>query len=372
LTERRSDDKVFRTVCRSCHGGCGALVHVRDGRVVRVQGDPASPMSKGWMCIKGLSAAELTNHPDRLRRPLRRKGERGSGQWEIISWNDALGEISARIDRIRRDFGPESIALGQGTSRHHYMHVVGFANALGTPNWYEPGFANCFVPRVVVSRLMYGGHIVADYYGQVNPKCILFGGHNPLVSSADGELGISAKRALDKGAIGIAVDPRRSETAQRCEQWLPVRPGTDAALTLAMIHVVIKQEMYDADFVEKWTVGFDKLTKHVEPFTPEWAEKITWVPGSAIEAAAKTYASSKPAVLEGGVSLEPHPNSLQTVRAVAILRALTGNIDVPGGDIVGSGLSCMYSTLNDQLPEEAAREGKVIHELGRHNRRASL
>lgn len=132
--------------------------------------------------------------------------------------------------------------------------------------------------------------MVGDYYGETSPKCILFWGHNPLVSGPDGELSISVKRALDKGALGIAVDPRRSETGKYCEQWLPVRPGTGAALALAMIHVVIKENIYDAEFVEKWTTGFDELEKHVEPFTPAWAEAITWVPSSDIIKAAKTYA----------------------------------------------------------------------------------
>ena len=243
--------KIIQSVCRICHGGCGALITVEDGRVVKVTGDSGSPMSKGWMCIKGISTPEIANHPDRLTRPLRRKK---SGSWEALSWEDALDEISERIEAIRRKTGPESIALGQGTGRHHYLHTVRFANALATPNWYEPGLAQCFIPRISVSNLTYGGFVVGDYYGKVKPKCILFWGHNPLVSSADGELAVVAKRCLDQGTIGIAVDPRRSETAQRCQLWLPVRPGTDAALALTMIHVLIRDNLYDQAFVEQWTL----------------------------------------------------------------------------------------------------------------------
>jgi anaerobic selenocysteine-containing dehydrogenase len=352
----RVGEQVFKSVCRICHGGCGALVFVAKGRVVRVKGDPASPMSKGWMCVKGASTPEIANHPDRLRHPLRRKGERGSGQWETVSWNEALDDIAARLDNFRRQSGPESIALGQGTGRHHYMHTVRFANALGTPNWYEPGLAQCFIPRITVCNLTYGGFVVGDYYGEVSPKCILFWGHNPLVSGADGELAISTKRALDKGATGIAIDPRRSETAKRCKLWLPLRPGTDAALALAMIHVIISEKLYDEEFVEKWTTGFSELKKHVEPFTPEWAEAITWVPAADIAAAAKTYALNKPAVLEWGVAIEQNPNSLQTVRAIAILRGLTGNIDIPGGDILGMNILRSYPTLKDKLPKTMAKK----------------
>jgi anaerobic selenocysteine-containing dehydrogenase len=139
--------------------------------------------------------------------------------------------------------------------------------------------------------------------------------------------------------------------SQYCEQWLPVRPGTDAALALAMIHVIIKENIYDAEFVEKWTTGFDELKKHVEPFSPGWAEAITWVPSSDIIKAAKTYALNKPAVLEWGLGIEQNPNSLQTVRAVAILRGLTGNIDIPGGDILGMNIIRSYPTLKDKLLE---------------------
>lgn len=362
MLKPRDSEQVFRSVCRICHGGCGVLVFVRDGKVVRVKGDSASPMNRGWMCIKGIMTPEIANHPDRLHRPLRRRGERGSGQWECISWDEALTGIAHQLDKIRKESGTESVALGQGTGRHHYMHVVRFANALGTPNWYEPGLAQCFIPRITVSNLMYGGFVVGDYYGEVSPKCILFWGHNPLVSGPDGELAISVKRALDKGALGIAVDPRRSETAKRCEQWLAVRPGTDAALALAMIHVIIKEGLYDKDFVEQWTIGFQELKQHVEPFTPGWAESITWVPSFDIIKAARTYALNKPAVLEWGLGIEQNPNSLQTVRAIATLRAITGNIDIPGGDILGMNIIRSYPTLKEKLPE-----GMLKKRLGAEN-----
>ncbi|MBI5492863.1 MAG: molybdopterin-dependent oxidoreductase [Deltaproteobacteria bacterium] len=349
-------EQVYRSVCRVCHGGCGVYVHVKDGRVVKVKGDPASPMSKGWMCVKGVFSPEIANHPDRLKKPLKRKKGRGEGEWEEISWETALGEIAERLDKLRIESGPESIALGQGTGRHHYMHVVRFANALGTPNWYEPGLAQCFIPRITVSNLTYGGFVVGDYYGAVRPKCILFWGHNPLITGPDGELAVSVKRALDDGCASIAVDPRRTETAKRCGLWLAVRPGTDAALALAMINVIISEAIYDREFVERWTFGFEELKKHVEGFTPEWAEGITTVPASKIIEAARKYALNKPAILEWGLGIEQNHNSLQTVRAIAVLRAITGNIDVPGGDILGMNIIKSYPTLKDKLPEGAARK----------------
>lgn len=356
MTELEGGEQVIRSVCRICHGGCGVLVHVKDGKVVRVKGDPASPMNKGWMCVKGVMTPEIANHPDRLTHPLKRKGKRGSGEWERISWDEALGEIAAKVDNFRKESGPESIALGQGTGRHHYMHVVRFANALGTPNWYEPGLAQCFIPRITVSNLTYGGFVVGDYYGDVPPKCILFWGHNPLVSGPDGELAPSVKRALDKGCKAIAIDPRRSETAKRCEQWLPIRPGTDAALALAMIHVIINENLHDKEFVDKWTTGFEELKAQVPSCTPDWAEKVTWVKAEDIVRAARTYALNKPAILEWGLGIEQNINSLQTVRAIAILRAITGNIDIPGGDILGMNIIRSYPTLKDKLLEGMAKK----------------
>lgn len=351
--QSNNNEQIFKSVCRICHGGCGVIAHVKDGKLVKVKGDPASPMNKGWMCIKGIVTPEIANHPDRLTYPLRRKGERGSGEWERIPWEDALNDIASKLDDIRNESGPEAIALGQGTGRHHYMHVVRFANALGTPNWYEPGLAQCFIPRITVSNLTYGGFVVADYYGELSPKCILFWGHNPLVSGPDGELAVSVKRALDKGALGIAVDPRRSETAKYCKQWLAIRPGTDAALALAMIHVIINEKLYDKEFVEKWTVGFEQLEEHIKDYTPKWAESVTWVEAENIILAARAYATNKPAVLEWGLGIEQNANSLQTVRAIAILRGLTGNIDAPGGDILGMNIIRSYPTLKDKLPEGA-------------------
>jgi anaerobic selenocysteine-containing dehydrogenase len=303
------------------------------------------------MCVKGLSTPEIMYHPDRLLNPLKRSGERGSNNWKEVSWDEALTEIAGKLDRIRQETGPESVALGQGTGRHHYFHVIRFANTFGTPNWYEPGLANCFIPRITVSNLTYGGFVSADYYGAVSPKTILFWGHNPLVSSPDGELAYPAQRALRSGAFGIAVDPRRSETARCCRMWLPLRPGTDDALALSMMHVIIQESIYDREFVENKTVGFDALREHTKDCTPQWAEAITGVPAEDIAAAARRYALDKPSVIEWGVAIEQNPNCLQTVRAIALLRGLTGNIDAPGADILGMDILRPYPVLKDKLPE---------------------
>ncbi|WP_420266531.1 molybdopterin-containing oxidoreductase family protein [Candidatus Magnetominusculus dajiuhuensis] len=347
---------IHRSICRVCHGGCGVLVHVEGDRVVRVKGDPESPISRGWMCVKGIKSPDIANHPDRLKQPLKRTGRRGENRWTEIGWTDALDEISNRIDDLRKTHGPESIALGQGTGRHHYMHVVRFANALGTPNWYEPGLAQCFIPRITVSHLTYGGFVVGDYYGKIRPECIIFWGHNPLVSSADGELAPAVARAMTEDCATIAIDPRRTQTAKRCKAWLAIRPATDAALALAMINVIIGEGLFDKEFVANHTTGFDLLQAHTARHTPQWAEGITWIKAADIVKTARQYALSKPAVLDWGLGLEQNSNSLQTVRAVAILRALTGNLDCPGGDILGMNILKGYPILKDKLPPDASKK----------------
>jgi len=331
-------------------------VLIEGGQLRRVQPAEGYPFNLGQMCVKGLATPEIVYHPDRLLSPLKRAGERGSGKWVRLDWDTALSEIVARITSIRQESGAESVALGQGTGRHHYMHVVRFANQLGTPNWYEPGLANCFIPRVSLSNLTYGALPVADYYGSVNPATILFWGHNPLVSGPDGELSFPVARALDRGAFGIAVDPRRSETARRCALWLPVRPGSDLALALAMIHTIIYDGIYDKPFVDQWTVGFEELKRHVVGYTPAWAEPITGIPAEDIRAAAVRYATAKPAVLEWGVAIEQHPDCMHTVRALAILRGLTGNLDVPGADVFGMHMLRSYPTLRHLLPYAMVRK----------------
>ena len=308
------------------------------------------------MCVKGLSIREMMYHPDRLVVPLKRIGRKPGCKWARISWDQALTEISDRLEDIRQSSGPESIAVGQGTGRHHFMNVIRFANTLGTPNWYEPGLANCFIPRITVSQWTYGGLVSADYYGKTTPRTILFWGHNPLVTSPDGELSALVKKALRNGAQGIAVDPRRSETADKCSLWLPLRPGTDSALALAMIHCIIYENLYDHDFVETHTIGFQRLTAHVKEFSPAWAEPITGVPASLITKAARCYALDKPSVLEWGVAIEQTPHCLQTVRALALLRGITGNLDVPGADIFGASLLKPFPLLKSALPTGMAQK----------------
>ncbi len=357
------DVKVYKSACRMCHGGCGALVQVKGGKVVKISGDPDSPLSKGQMCPKGMASLEHLYNPNRLKYPLKRAGERGEGKWERISWDEALDTIAANITAIKERYGVESIALGTGTGRHHFRHVCRFAHALGTPNWCEPGLAQCFIPRIHASFMTYGGFPVCDYYGDVNPACVMVWGHNPIVSGSDGEIQFRAKACIKKGTKLIVVDPRRTKLAEQAEIWLQLRPGTDDALALSMLNVIISEEIYDKAFVENWTFGFNRLAERVQQYPPEWAAKITEIPADTIRAAARLFAETKPATMEWGVALEHTPNCLQTVRAVALLPGITGNIDVPGGWILGTGVIRDVPNLKENLTEEAVQKRLGVDEF---------
>jgi anaerobic selenocysteine-containing dehydrogenase len=347
---------ILKSVCRSCHGGCGTLLHVRDGVLVKVEGDPQSPLNHGRLCPIGTVTVDLVNHPDRLQYPRRRVGPRASGQWTRISWDEALDEIAERLLAIRKEFGPEAIALGTGTGRHHIRWVSRFGHALGTPNWCEPGFAQCFHPRVNTCILTFGDFPVSDFTGGTPPACMLFWGHNPLNSGPDGETRFNVREALDTNPKIIVVDPRETELARRAEVWLQLRPGTDDALALAFLNVIIGEQLYDAPFVERWTHGFDALREHVRAFTPEWAAPITWVAAEKVRAAARLFARTKPAMLEWGCAIEHTPKCIQTVRALSMLPALTGNVDVPGGWVFGMhGIGRFPSLIENLTPEANAK-----------------
>jgi anaerobic selenocysteine-containing dehydrogenase len=347
---------VLKSVCRSCHGGCGVLLHVRDGRLIKVEGDRESPLNHGRLCPIGTVTLDLVYHPDRLKHPMRRLGPRGSGQWQRISWDEALGEIAERVLAIREEFGPEAIALGTGTGRHHIRWVSRFGHALGTPNWCEPGFAQCFHPRVNTCILTFGDFPVSDFTGDVPAQCIMFWGHNPINSGPDGETRFNVHEALDHKPKIIVIDPRETELAKRADLWLQLRPGVDDALALSMLNVVIAENLYDAPFVERWTHGFDALRERVKDFTPEWAAPITWVPADKIRAAARLFATTKPALLDWGCAIEHTPKCIQTIRAISMLPALTANVDVPGGWVFGmKGLGRFPSLIENLTPEAKAK-----------------
>ena len=320
--------KTIRSICFGCHSRCGVIVEVKDGRLVKVKGDKEHPFSHGYICPKGLAASEIIYHPDRITHPLRRVGKKGEGKFEQISWDEALDIIADRLTRYRDQFGAESIVFGQGTTRGNPPWISRFLSLFGSPNYSAP--ANYSLgPIIMGMSAVCGDAPMAD---TISSKCIVLWGHNPE-HSFPGLWMYDIREALKAGAKLIVVDPRGIPLAKKADHWLPVRPGTDVALVLCFINLIIKNELYDKDFVENWTSGFDQLREYVSRFTPDYCAEITWIPAEEIEKAAMTYANTKPACIQPGIGGACHSiKSFDLSRSIAILSAITGNLGTPGGN----------------------------------------
>jgi len=311
------------------------LAHVRDGKLVKVEpADYPDPRYNNRICLKGLTAVERVYHPDRLKYPLRRAGERGGGKWERVSWDDALNSIAEKLTEIKGKYGSESIASIHGTGpRAALLASTLFPFALGSPNRISVDLHICYAPSLVAEISTVGHSIMMEEgpdYQAAN--CILVWGGNPLISHPPrGKEIVDAKRK--RKAKLIVIDPRQTSLASQADLWLPVRPGTDVLLALGMIKAIIEEGLYDKKFVDKWCYGFDKLRERVNEYPLEKVAEITWIPADKIREAARLYATTKPAALHHRVAIEHNVNSTQTDRALVILIALTGNIDIKGGNL---------------------------------------
>jgi anaerobic selenocysteine-containing dehydrogenase len=351
-----SKEQVVRTNCRGCHGGCGVLVHVRDGVITKLEGDPDFPTNHGTMCSKGLAFKQLVYHPDRLKYPMKRAGKRGEGKWERITWDEALDTIASKLQQVKRDYGAESIALGQGTSREGEAFLARFANLTGTPNIFAAGHF-CYLSRVGASLITCGNLPIADYDG--NPKCVMVWASNIMWTNPDEYTGENLARILAQGAKLIVVDPRLTYQASRADIWLKLRPGTDAALALGMANVIISEKLYDREFVQNYVHGWDKFVERVREYPLDKVEEITWVPAEQIREAARLFAQTKPATIQWGVPIEQGINCIDADRLLIDLVAITGNLDVPGGAVLfrppkGQTIS-QFTHHRDLAPEQKAK-----------------
>jgi len=324
-----SEDRIVKTVCGLCGVWCGMLVHVRNGRAIKVEGDRNNPTSQGVLCRKGQAALEYLYHTDRLEHPLKRVGDRGEGKWQQISWDAALNTIARELTRIKDNYGPEYLVAIQGANKGMQGDLLArFAGAFGTPNVASSGHV-CHAPRMLASMFTCGFSTHPDY--EYPPACTVVWGMNAQATNIP--LHAKLVSALNRGTQLVVVDPVKTEIARRADIWVRLRPGSDLALALGMINVIINEGLYDTAFVEKWTVGFDKLSDHIQDYSPEKTEEITWVPADTIRKVARFYAINKPACIQWGNAVDQGVNSLQTARAIAILRAITGNLGVPGGEL---------------------------------------
>ena len=342
----------YKTACRGCHGGCMYILTVQDGKVVRARPDPDGPLNRGHGCVKGLSIIEQMYHPDRILKPRRRIGPRGSGKWQDITWDEAYDEIAEKLSLLREKYGPECVSLISGTGRHHLSQFWRFANVLGTPNATSSGALICLGPRKNAGELCTGHFGGVDYYGDIKPAGILVWGANPAISGADGELQWHIKDAVKRGTELIVVDPKPNELTEKAKLWLPLRPGTDGALALGLIHILIRDNLYDKDFVSGYTYGFSQLAERAAQFPPQRVSSITGLPVHKIEQAAALIAGIRPLSLEWGCAIEQSTNSIQTCRAIYMLIALTGNYDIPGGFVESMEIAPTADPLFDRLSPE--------------------
>jgi len=327
--------QVIKTSCsRMDHGGCGLLVAVSEGRIQHIKGDPGSPISHGYICPKGLASADRTGHPDRLMTPLLRQGARGEGRWKPISWSEALSRMAEALNRIRKEYGPQAVAFAQGAPKglEHFV-MIRLANCFGSPNVTGPQNV-CHMPRELAGMMTVGFFPVPDYDSDTG--LILNWGSNLLRSNEEGIISLQLMKALKKGADLIVIDPRKTHLAEIAQSHLQLKPGSDGALALGLLQVIIREGLYDRAFVEQWTTGFEALKEWVKDYTPERVSDLTWLSPDEIMHTAWIYATSRPALIQWGNAIEHTANSFQTCRALLALMAITGNLDRPGGNIMPS------------------------------------
>ena len=419
----RENIKIVRTTTWSagpgCHGGCGVLAHIEDGKLVKIEGDPEHPWNQGRLCARCLAMTQYAYHPDRLTRPLKRVGKRGEGKWQEISWDEAFDLIEQRLGKIREESGPESVIFSMGTGRDIGPWICMLAYAYGSPNvMFSLSGVACYSPRISAVETVQGDYCILDAaqwfpkrYDDPKyemPECIVIWGYNIPASCPDNVFGHWIIDLMKKGTKIICIDPRLSWFASRAEKWLRLRPGTDGALAMGFLNVIVNEGLYDQEFVEKWTnspflvrgdtekllrasdlaeagspddfvawdtVGkrpviwesgnveynpadsspalegsfdikllsgktvtcktvWDVFRERVNEYPVERVAEITWVPEKDIADAARFYAKSKPAAIHWGVPIDMTPAITPTTQAITALWCLTGNLDVPGGNVI--------------------------------------
>ena len=323
--------EIVKTVCYMCTRACGMDVYVERGRMIKVEGMREHLVSKGGLCPRGLAAVQYEYDPKRLLHPLKRTGKRGGGKWQQISWDEAIAITAKELRRIKEEYGAKSVIFYKGSGNGWdtcARHVHRFMNVFGSPNCAFHSEL-CYVPVTMALGCTMGGMPRPDFE---NSRCVVLWGSNPFTSAVAN----SGRRVLDakqRGAKVIVIDARFSSAAAKADLFIRPRPGTDGALALGMLNVMIEEGLYDRDFVSNWTYGFDKLKELVRQYTPEKLEAVTWVPQAMIREGTRLYAGSGRACIAIGNGVDMHTNCVQTSRAIAALMAISGNLDQPGGNV---------------------------------------
>ena len=334
-----------------CHPvGCGIKTYVNsNGELVRIEGDENHPVTGGRLRVRCLTMRDYVYNPDRVLYPMKRAREdRGKNKWERITWDEAFDTIAEKVAYYKENYGAESILMQGGTGREGGPMLPAYAQAaLGTPNASQPlsGYS-CYIPRVAGTTYVTGvAYPEMDYAGGLPgryddpafklPELIVFWGKDPLPTNGDGLFGHAAIDMMRRGSKLMSIDPRVNWVATRADWHLRLRPGTDTALGMAMLNVIIEEDLYDHDFVERWCYGFEQLAERVKEMPAEKAAEITGVDAGLITEAARVYAAAKPAQIAWGLAIDMKSNGMQAGHCILALEAITGNLDVPGGQLVG-------------------------------------
>ncbi|MFC2018193.1 molybdopterin-dependent oxidoreductase [Chloroflexota bacterium] len=324
-----TEQQVIKTACQICHAMCGINVHLDNGRIVKVEGMKEHPMNQGRLCPKAAGIIDLVYSPERLNYPMKKE----NGEWKQISWDEALDTIADKLEEVKEIYGSRALAMCYGMIfLIQERPVVELARRLtdiyGTPNVFSVD-SMCFRLRMSAYTQTLGKYMVPDVEGA---KCVIVWGTNPDASFPPVAWRLSKEKL--QGRKLIVIDPRYTSVAKRAHIHIQPRPGTDTALALGMLNVIINEGLYDKEFVHNWTSGFEELAEHVKRYTPEDVEKITWVPAEKIREVARVYATTKPAcIYQAWNALDQKSAGFQNARAIAILQAITGNFDVAGGSV---------------------------------------
>ncbi len=340
----------INTVCINCVCSCGLIAHVQDGKLVKTEGMPEHPLSRGYLCPRGEALAEWVYSPDRILHPMKRE----NNQWIRISWDEALDIISHRLKEIKEKYGARSLAIFCGSIGVENHEITAFARRFkgvyGTPNLFSVESV-CYRSRIIAHQLTFGTFFLEEPDGA---RCVILWATNPDHSKP--YLAELLRKSNDKKII--VVNPRRIPLSEIATHYSIV-PGSDCVLALSMINVILEEGLYDREFVDNYTLGFEELREHVKSYPPEKAERITGVRADQIRELARTYATTKPACIIPGTCFDQRADGLYTIRAFAILQTITGNVDVPG-----TWVSLGFPKLSDlKIPIEEKPLGADEHPI---------
>lgn len=364
--------------------GCGMFIHVKDGKIVKVEGDPSHPITQGRLCPRCIALDEVVYHEDRLMSPMvRDRADRGKDAWRKISWDEAYDLLEGKIREIQNAYGAEAIFTLTGTGRESTLYAPVYGPAImNTPNGastYAFSGEACYGPRATITNYLLGAGVpeidsaqfFPDRYDDPRyevPKYILIWGKDPLYSNPDGFFGHCIIDLMKRGSKIITIDPRLTWLGAHAEYHLQLRPGTDAAVGMGLLNVIIKEDLYDHDFVDRWCYGFDELAEAVSEWTPERVEEVTWVDADQLCGAARAFATNAPSTATWGVALDQSKASTQGAQCFLALVAICGYIDIPGGVTITKPTSFIgqwrYDMSDTLSPEMAAKH--IVDPTGKY------